>query len=274
LKTLVIGEALNVQLIDDSGDVSAAPPSFIPDLRTHAILLDVDGTIVDFAPTPREVWVSPTLRDVLSRLVAQTDGALALVSGRPVAELDLIFAPLILTVIGGHGAEFRWADGENSERQCVAPLDDKLKRELAAIAKAGPGIIVEDKDYSLALHYRLAPEKGELVRDAVAKISAVYTGEPIEILHGKFVVEIKHSGFNKASGVRRLMARPPFAGRIPIFIGDDTTDLPVFAIMPEFNGLACSVGHRTPSADVAFETPHDVRTWLQRVSRDQQKASA
>jgi trehalose 6-phosphate phosphatase len=246
--------------------------AFVPDLREYAILLDVDGTIVDLAPTPRETWVPATLRDVLARLIKQTDGAVALVSGRPIRDLDLIFAPLILTAIGGHGAELRSVNGQKSENRAAAPLDGQLKRQLASIAETGSGIIVEDKGYSLALHYRLAPEKADLVRDAVATICSAYPSGSIEILDGKFVVEVKHTGFNKATAVRKLMTCPPFRGRRPIFFGDDTTDEPVFDIVSELNGLAISVGRRMRAAAGFFETPQDVRSWLSRISLEQEKA--
>jgi trehalose 6-phosphate phosphatase len=245
-------------------------PSFVPNLKQCAILLDVDGTLVDLAPTPREVWVPPALRGVLSRLAQQTDGALALVSGRRISDLDLIFAPLTLTAVGGHGAEIRFAEGEMVANQPAAPLEAELKRELAAIAEMGPGIVVEDKEYSLALHYRLTPEKAAAVSLAAAKVVATYPSKQIEILHGKFVVEIKRKGFNKATGVKLLMTHPTFAGRRPIFLGDDTTDEPVFGIMPELDGLAFSVGRRVTAAAGCFRAPQDVRAWLQRISLQQE----
>src|SRR5215468_6628147 len=132
-------------------------------LDQFAILLDVDGTILDLAPTPREVFVSHTLRDTLARLWERTGGAVAFVSGRPVNELDLIFSPLQLPAIGGHGAELRLRAGEAPAASRL-PLDPAVKREFAAVAEAGPGIMVEDKGYSLALHYRLAPEQETAVR--------------------------------------------------------------------------------------------------------------
>ena len=134
-------------------------PSIPDDLSQLAILMDVDGTLLDFAPTPREVFVSHALRETLGRLWERTGGAVAFVSGRPVNELDLIFSPLQLPAIGGHGAELRTIPGAAPESPRLPPLDPSVKRKFAAIAEAGPGIILEDKGYSLAL-YRLAPEKG------------------------------------------------------------------------------------------------------------------
>jgi len=247
-------------------------PSLVPDLRETAILLDVDGTIVDLAPTPREIWIPSSLRELLAGLLEKTRGAVALVSGRSVSDLDLLFAPLLLTIVGGHGAEYRPIDNGRRVRTEPIPLDPELKRMLATIGEAGPGIIVEDKGYSLALHYRLAPQKEELVRAEVDRICASFPADSIEILPGKQVVEVKRAGFSKATGIRLLMRHPPFAGRRPIFIGDDTTDESAFAIMPEFDGLAISVGRKIPGVASSFDSPKSVRAWLQRLVQEEEKA--
>ncbi|HEY7661721.1 MAG TPA: trehalose-phosphatase [Xanthobacteraceae bacterium] len=246
-------------------------PNRIPllpaDLDELAILLDVDGTLLDLAPTPREVFVSHALRDTLKRLWERTGGAVAFVSGRPVSELDLIFSPLQLPAIGGHGAELRVVAGAAPEAPRLPQLDPALKRKFAAIAEAGPGIILEDKGYSLALHYRLAPDKEHVVREAAAQVCATIDAPAIELLPGKLVVEIKQSGFTKATAVRELMTYPPFAERRPIFIGDDVTDLGVFEILPEFRGIGISVGRNVPGVAACFERPTDVRHWLEQISR-------
>jgi trehalose 6-phosphate phosphatase len=252
--------------------MNTVAPSLIHNLRECAILLDVDGTIVDLAPTPQEVLIPSSLRHVLSRLQARTDGAVALVSGRSVKDLDLIFAPLRLTMVGGHGAELRRVNHGQRVGPEPAPLDVTLKRELAAIGQAEPGILVEDKGYSLALHYRLAPQKEQFIRSEVARICADAPSGSVEILPGKAVIEIKRAGFSKASGVRMLMTYPPFAGRRPVFIGDDTTDDCVFAIMPELNGLAISVGRKVPGVTNYFDTPGSVRAWLERLAAEEEKA--
>src|SRR2546422_6530548 len=191
--------------------MSNSIPSLPADLKQYAILLDVDGTILDLAPTPREVFVSHSLRETLARLWKRTEGGIAFVSGRPVSELDLIFSPLQLPTIGGHGAELRTIAGATPSAPRLPPLDPALKRQFAAIAEAGPGIILEDKGYSLALHYRLAPDKEDVVRATAAKICAGLKGAPIELLPGKLMLEIKQSGYNKGTAVRELMTYPPFA---------------------------------------------------------------
>ena len=124
-------------------------------IHSSAVLLDVDGTILDLAPTPLEVVVPPNFTVLLSLLSKRVGGALAFVSGRPLAELDLFFAPLQLPSIAGHGAEVRMADGVVARAKLL--LDPRLKAELAALAEGRAGVITEDKGYSFAIHYRLAP---------------------------------------------------------------------------------------------------------------------
>jgi trehalose 6-phosphate phosphatase len=234
-------------------------------LDQFAILLDIDGTLLDLAPTPREVWVPPGLATTLNRLLEKTSGALALVSGRSLNDIDLIFAPDQFPAVGGHGAEMRLSTDSEAVATHAPPMDKELKRRLAAIAKLSPGILLEDKGYSLALHYRLAPHAEKAIYEAVSLIRADLPNAPIEVLPGKCVCEIKHSGFNKASGVIELMTHEPFKGRRPIFIGDDVTDESVFAIMPDMDGLAFSVGRRAQGVADHFDEPRDVRQWLARL---------
>ena len=148
-------------------------------------------------------------------------------------------------------------------------MDKELKRRLAAIARLSPGILLEDKGYSLALHYRLAPHAEKAIYEAVSLIRADLPDAPIEVLPGKCVCEIKHAGFTKASGVRELMTHEPFKGRRPLFIGDDVTDELVFAIMPDFDGLSFSVGRRANGVAGHFDAPADVREFLARLLDDE-----
>ena len=191
-------------------------------LPSSAVLLDVDGTILDLAPTPLEVVVPPELTIALERLSKRTGGALAFVSGRPLAELDLFFQPLKLPSIAGHGAELRLNDGTVARANTF--LDPQLKADLASIADDKPGVVVEDKNYSVAIHYRQAPHLGHAVRE--------------------------------------LMQHAPFKGRRPIFIGDDVTDEAAFAVLPEFNGVGFSVGREVQGIAGMFEQPSDVRRWI------------
>jgi trehalose 6-phosphate phosphatase len=247
----------------DAMDITVPPLAF--DLGQCAILLDIDGTILDIAPSPRQVWVPTGLRRTLSRLADLTGGAVALVSGRPINDIDLIFSPLQLAAVGVHGAEMR-TSGDADVQTRVAPLSKALKRKLATVAELGPGILVEDKGFSLALHYRLAPEKGPAVLSAITKVCAGVPEDAVEILPGKLVVDVKPDGINKGDAVCALMQHAPFKGRHPIFIGDDTTDVPVFGVIPKFGGQAYSVGGIVADVDGHFATPEAVRAWLSQIA--------
>ncbi len=223
-----------------------APNELARRLDECAILLDIDGTLLELAPTPREVWVPPGLAATLNGLLMRTSGALALVSGRSLNDIDLIFAPEQFPAVGGHGAEMRISTDSEAVATHAPPMDKELKRRLAAIARLSPGILLEDKGYSLALHYRLAPHAEKAIYEAVS--------------------------LNKATGVLELMTHEPFRGRRPIFIGDDVTDETVFAIMPDLDGLAFSVGRRAQGVADHFDEPRDVREWLARLL-DTEKAA-
>src|SRR5215813_14229426 len=255
--------------LQEKPDAVPVPHLLVPHLNETAILLDIDGTLLELMPTPREVWVPPGLRETLNGLLQKTSGALALVSGRSLNDIDLIFAPQEYPAVGGHGAEMRLATDGQAVATHAPPMDKELKKRLAAIASLSPGILLEDKGYSLALHYRLAPHAEKAIYEAVSLIRADLPNAPIEVLPGKCVCEIKHSGFTKATGVRELMTHEPFKGRKPLFIGDDVTDETVFAIMPDFNGLSFSVGRRAHGVAGHFDTPGDVREFLARLLDDQ-----
>jgi trehalose 6-phosphate phosphatase len=251
--------------LQEKPEAVPVPHLLVPHLNEIAILLDIDGTLLDLMPTPREVWVPPGLRETLNGLLARTSGALALVSGRSLNDIDLIFAPREYPAVGGHGAELRLASDSEAVATHAPPMDKELKKRLAAIAALSPGILLEDKGYSLALHYRLAPHAEKAIYEAVSLIRADLPNAPIEVLPGKCVCEIKHSGFTKATGVRELMTREPFKGRKPLFIGDDVTDETVFAIMSDFDGVAFSVGRRARGVDGHFDAPDDVREFLSKL---------
>ncbi|RTL52493.1 MAG: trehalose-phosphatase [Bradyrhizobiaceae bacterium] len=241
---------------------SERSPAFVPLLKDCALLLDIDGTLLDLAATPSDVRVPRGLENTLSELHARTDGALALVSGRSLDDVDRLFAPIRLPVVGGHGAEMRLSADNEAVAVHAPPMDKDLKKRFSAIAQLSPGILLEDKGYSIALHYRLAPHFERTIYDAVSAIRADLPEAPLEILPGKAVCEIKHSGFTKASGVTELMKHEPFMGRQPIFIGDDVTDETVFALMPSLNGISFSVSRHARGVDGYFESPNDVREWL------------
>jgi trehalose 6-phosphate phosphatase len=267
------GNVAEAKLREHLTSVRKASPDLVPGelarrLDEIAILLDIDGTLLELAPTPREVWVPPGLSNTLNRLLEKTSGALAMVSGRSLNDIDLIFAPDQFPAVGGHGAEMRLGADSEAVATHAPPLDEELKRRLATIAKLSPGILLEDKGYSLALHYRLAPHAERAIFEAVSLIRADLPNAPIEVLPGKCVCEIKPSGFTKATGVRELMTHEPFKGRRPIFIGDDVTDESVFAMVPEYGGLAFSVGRHVQGVAGYFDEPREVREWLARLVDD------
>jgi len=258
----------NPEANNETPDQLPVPRTLVPRLNETALLLDIDGTLLDLMPTPREVWVPPGLAVTLNGLIAAASGALALVSGRSLNDIDLIFAPARFPAVGGHGAEMRLKGDDETPAPLAPQLDKELKRRLAAIARISSGILVEDKGYSLALHYRLAPHAKEAIEASIALIRADMPDAAVEVLPGKCVFEIKPAGFTKADGVRALMKNAPFAGRRPLFIGDDVTDESVFAIMPEMHGLAFSVGRRAKGVNGHFDAPSDVREFLARLLDD------
>ena len=231
-----------------------------------ALLLDVDGTLVDIAPTPAEVVVPPTLPRVLAELLERAGGALALVSGRTIETIDRLFAPLVTPAIGGHGAETRIANG-TAVLQRPFLLDDTLRERLFRLAETDPRLVLEDKSHSMALHYRLAPELGDALKQEVTELLPREPEADVELLFGKAVIDIKSKLFSKGTAVVELMACEPFAGRTPIFVGDDTTDESVFAVLPELGGIGYSVGRCIEGAQGTFQTPRDVRDWLTEISR-------
>lgn len=237
------------------------PRDLIPPFDQCAFLLDIDGTLLDMAAKPRDVIVPPGLKETLTELLARTGGALAMVSGRSMEDIDFIFGPEF-PAVGGHGAEMRISQTGEAFANQAPPMDINLKRRFAKLAEMNEGILLEDKGYSLALHFRLAPDCEDAIYDGVSAIQADLPNAPIEVLPGKFVCEIKHSGVTKATGVTELMTHEPFKGRRPIFLGDDVTDESVFAIMPDMKGLAFSVGRRAQGVNGHFDEPENVRQWL------------
>lgn len=232
------------------------------DLESMALLLDIDGTILDVAITPGSVVVSDALRSSLEALHDACGGALALVSGRLIRDIDTLFAPLHLPAIGGHGAEMRLSAEAPTYARYADAIGDSLRELVKAAASADPRVIVEDKTTSLAVHYRLAPKMEKTLRTKIAAIVSRMGIQNLEVLHGKAVIEIKSSHFSKGTAVEELMKNPPFHGRKPIFVGDDTTDMSVFKILPAHGGIGYSVERFMPGANGIFGSPHEVRSWL------------
>ncbi len=241
-----------------------APGPDIP-LDRAALFLDIDGTLLDIAPTPDSVIVPRSLVRTLETLVASTKGAVAFVTGRPLAEADRLFDPLRLAGIGGHGAEFRAPQQTEPER--TAPLPEPLRRLLLGFGAIAPGILVEDKGASLAIHYRRAPEAEPILRRALVEQRPALAAANLQVLHGKDIFEVKPRWFNKGTALKRMMRLKPFAGRMPVFFGDDTTDEDAFRVLPEFEGIGISVGRRIKGASHMFDAPEQVRAYLSRIAK-------
>ncbi len=217
-----------------------------PDAR-WALFLDVDGTLVEFAPTPDAVRVGRRLVDLLDRLNTTLGGAVALVSGRPIARLDELFAPLCLPAAGNHGLERRDVSG-NLAASDVAPASlDPVRRAFERFADENIGIVVEDKGTSMALHYRLAPEAAAVAESLAEKILREL-GPGFRTQRGKMLVEVRPDGADKGSAIECFMAEPPFTGRVPVFIGDDVTDEDGFAAVNRMGGHSIRVGRPDGSA--------------------------
>lgn len=224
-----------------------------------ALLLDIDGTLLDMARTPDSVKVPRDLVRALEALTRRLSGALAFVSGRSLASIDRLFGPFRPAAIGAHGGEMRAADGSISRSQ---PLPDTVRQVFTGLADNIPGLLLEDKGSALALHYRLAPEALPVLTSAMEKHTKLFEAEKLHVLHGKAVIEARRLGVDKGSAVESLVRQKPFAGRTIVFGGDDTTDEDVFRILPRLGGHGFSVGRKFPGAQHHFASPRAVRAWL------------
>ena len=227
-----------------------------------ALFLDVDGTLLDLGPRPDAVTVPHGLREALADLQRRLDGALALVSGRAISNLDRLFAPLRLPAAGQHGAELRpRADAAVTAAAGSVSLDILAER-LGPFAASHPGVVVEAKGLSVALHCRQAPEAlgaaGKLVRSLVAE-----THGALDLLPAHFGFDIKLRRASKGRAVAAFLAEAPFHGRVPVFAGDDATDEGAFAAVLERGGHAIRVGGRGASfARLRVGKPAELRRWL------------
>lgn len=233
-------------------------PPFAPD---WAFFLDIDGTLLDFAPSPEQVRIDAGLLELLSGLRRAAGGALALISGRSVEDIDELFTPLALPAAGQHGTERRSADG--TLRRHEPPLEGlaRAAAEIVRLTAAHGGLVFENKGMTLALHYRLAPALRALAEREMRAIAAGL-GDAFELQTGKFVVEIKPSGRDKGSAIAEFAAEPPFLGRRPVFIGDDLTDEPGFDVVNRLGGHSIKVGPGITQARWHLFDAAAVRSWL------------
>jgi trehalose 6-phosphate phosphatase len=238
-----------------------APLLALPEPREDwALFLDVDGTLVEIAETPEGVTPDRRLPDILSTVSRRLDGAVALISGRPIETLDRFFDPLRLTAAGLHGLERRDAAGR-CHRSPPAPAIRQAAEAAAEFARANPGVLVEDKGATVALHFRQAPERGGAATAFAEKLVASLDGTKMQT--GKMVVEIRPSGADKGSVIATFMTEAPFQGRIPVFIGDDVTDEDGFAAVNRLNGHSIRIGNGDDTA-AKYRIPSvaALLTWL------------
>lgn len=226
-----------------------------------ALFLDVDGTLLDFAATPDAVHVPAGLISLLLRLQHRLHGALALISGRRLASLDNLFKPLVLPAAGLHGFECRDARGV----LLPSPVDDDfvmpLHRYGRVIAERFPEVLVEDKQFSIAFHYRSTSEHKV---DLQCELVSIARELNLEILAGHNLFELKPASVDKGKALIAFMEEQPFTGRVPIFIGDDVTDEHALRAVRVHGGMAIQVADRIAgSAQYGLSDARAVLQWLQ-----------
>jgi trehalose 6-phosphate phosphatase len=228
----------------------------LPDLPPPpraAYLLDFDGTLVDIAPAPDLVVVPPGLTADLRGLRALCGDAVAIVSGRPIAQIEALLGDAPYALAGEHGTAFRHAPGGEMAVLAMPPTPQGWVAGARALAAAHPGVVFEPKRHGFVLHYRAAPDAGDALRTGLQALLNQAPG--YDMLAAKMAWEIRPSGADKATAVRAIMQRAPFAGRIPIFVGDDVTDEDGMRAARALGGFGLRV-------DACFGDPAGVRAWL------------
>lgn len=227
---------------------------------SHALFLDFDGTLVDLAPRPEDVRVSDDVIVALARLQDRLEGALAVVSGRPISQIDQFLAPLHLPAAGLHGLEHRFTVNADIVRVEPCPEIRALKGAVRNSGLLEKGVFLEDKGATVAFHYRAVPGMEaavtRLVEEAVKALPALH------IIRGKMVVEAKPFASDKGSAVHSFLEHPPFKGRKPIFIGDDVTDEDGIAAAQEAGGIGIKVGDGETCAHYRLADVAAVHDWL------------
>jgi trehalose 6-phosphate phosphatase len=224
-------------------------------LDRAALFLDFDGTLVEIAPRPDAVVVPEGLPALLQRLAARMEGALAIVSGRPLAQLDALL-PVPLAMAGDHGASLRPVPGGPVESLPLPAPPAAWRERVERLAAGFPGAWVELKPHGLVLHYRQAPEAGPAGRELLDALIA--DNGDFVMMPARMAWEVKPTAISKATAVAGFMARRPFAGRMPVFVGDDVTDEAGMAAARAAGGLGLKLQD-------AFGTPAAFREWLARL---------
>jgi trehalose 6-phosphate phosphatase len=227
-----------------------------------AWFLDIDGTLITIARSPGAVRVPPALRRDILSLQRRSGGAVALITGRPIADVDRLFPGIRLAAAGQHGLERRPATGPILRHHAPSNRLGAAKRRLAEAVARHPGLLLEDKGLSLALHYRRAPRLAgyahRLAREQLARLGAAYA-----VHAGKRVVEIGPTGRNKGTAIQSFMHEPPFRGRLPVFLGDDVTDEHGFRKVHRLGGHTIKVGPGPTAARWRLPDVAAVHAWLQ-----------
>jgi len=241
---------------------SQAQPGRVPDLRGRcAFFLDIDGTLLDLADHPGLIRLDGELIGLLKSLGRAAGGALALISGRSVEDIDRLLAGPGFCVAGQHGAERRDFSGTMHRREVPRAALEAARLRLAAVAARHPALVLEDKGLNFAVHFRSAPELGEQTRDAV-RILARDLGGEFEVQLGKMVVELRPAGKDKGVAISEFLAEEPFRGRTPVFVGDDLTDEIGFELINRLGGHSVKVGRGESAARWRLVDAAAVRTWL------------
>jgi trehalose 6-phosphate phosphatase len=226
-----------------------------------AYFLDVDGTLIDIADTPDAVHVDTALLELIARLHRASGGAVALVSGRMISDLQSRLGMPQLPLAGLHGLERRDSTGRLWIHAAPPAAKCAIKEALAPVLARHPGLLLEDKGLTLALHYRRAPQLAAYVHQIMGRL-ATLAGEGLELQRGKRVVEIKPAGIDKGTAVAEYLAEPPFKGRRAVFIGDDLNDEHGFAEVNRLEGISIKVGKGASCARFRLPDVAAVRQWL------------
>lgn len=226
-----------------------------------ALFLDFDGTLVEIAERPGAIALASDLSGLLESLERNLGGALAVVTGRPIDQFDEFLNQAVKVVAGHHGHELRTPDGEVHHQDIPHEALEKIRRELDAFVEEHPGLFLEIKGRSVALHFRQAPELEEAC-DQMARRLVAGIGDELFVLKGKMVREIKSNGLDKGDAVAILMRMPPFAGRRPVYAGDDVTDEDAFAVVNDMGGVTVKVGDGETCAKYRVPTVEALKQWL------------
>ncbi|MEO1104906.1 MAG: trehalose-phosphatase [Pseudomonadota bacterium] len=238
-----------------------------PPVPKHpAVFLDFDGTLVEIVPRPQDVVVEHDLPGLIQRLVDRTEGAVAMISGRRVADMDS-FLHVPIAAAGMHGLERRAAPGAPVEDAPPPPEIDILRQRILAWEDLGDGVVMEDKGAGLAVHYRAAPTREVEVKKQMGLW--VRDLDSLNLIAGKMVVEAKGKGFDKGVAVNDFMQHPPFAGRTPVFVGDDVTDEDGIRAAEAAGGFGVKVGDGPTLATYRLPDVSAVHDWLHHLADDE-----